>query len=307
MTARAVGTADVRPRASRRAGWRRSYFWRTTRRVFSNPSGAVGATGLLLIVLVGVIGPLVVTKDPYAQDILNRLSPPAWASGGSWIYPLGTDHLGRDELSRLVNGATITLRVSFLASCIAATVGLVFGLTAGYAGGAIGAVILRLADAMVAFPFMVMAVTVVAMFGNSERNLILTLGLVAWVGFTRTARAETLSAKEREYVLAARSIGASPWRIVRSHILPNVLPSAIVIFTFTMGSLVLAESSLSFLGFGLEAGTPSWGKMVAEGRDHLQTTPRLALIPGVALTLLIVSVGLFGDALRDALDPRLER
>lgn len=299
-----AGQVDLAiPKARRRRG----FFWRVARRTIHNPSGVVGGSILLVVTLVALAGPLLVHADPYAQNILNRLAPAFWNSGATTDHLLGTDHLGRDELARIVTGAGITLRVSVLAASIAAVVGVTLGLLAGYAGGFIAAVILRLSDAMIAFPFMVIAVTVVAVFGNSERILTLTLGLVAWVSFARTCRAETLGVKEREFVLAARALGASPLRIVLQHVFPNVLPSAIVIFTFTVGTLILAESSLSFLGFGLEPGTPSWGKMVAEGRDHLQTTPRLALIPGVALTLLIVGVGLFGDALRDAIDPRLDR
>jgi peptide/nickel transport system permease protein len=304
MTAQGASQVVYLPAVS---GLRGSRTWRVVRQLRRNPSALLGGGWLIVVLLVALLGPTLVSASPHEQDILARLRPPVWEEGGSRVHPLGTDALGRDVLARLVQGARITLRIAALASLVAVAIGVPLGLLAGYRGGFVATLILRFVDALIAFPFMVIAITAVAVFGNSEKNLILTLGLFAWVSFARTARAETLSLKEREFITAARATGATSLRIAARHILPGLVPTMLVIWTFTFSTLILLESSLTFLGFGLAAGTPSWGAMLAEGRAHLSTDTWLALIPGIALTSLVVAVGLFGDALRDAVDPRLTR
>jgi ABC-type dipeptide/oligopeptide/nickel transport system permease subunit len=267
--------------------------------LIANRNGAVGLVLVGVVLFAGIVAPLVIPYDPYAIDMDTALSPPSLA------HPLGTDFFGRDVLSRLIIGARISLVVSILARLIAVFIGTVMGLCAGYFGGKTDGVIMRLADITLAYPGLLLLIAVMAAVGPSLTSLILALGVVGWAGVARLVRAQVLSLKEREYVLAIRSIGGSPFNIIVRHLLPNCSSQLIVIFSMGLGMAVMAESSMSFLGLGAQPPLPSWGSMISSGLDYLRVAPWLSLAPGIAITLEVLGFNMLGDALRDALDPKL--
>lgn len=262
---------------------------------------------LLVIVFFGLFGPAVTPKDPNRQNIILRLQAPLTPErSGEIEFLLGTDALGRDVLSRLIYGARISLAVGFTAVGIGGLVGTLLGLIAGYAGGRVDDVIMRLADIQLAFPFILLAIMVLVVLGQGVLNLVLVLGIGQWVTYARIARGETISQREKEYVEAARSIGMPHWRIMFRSILPNILAPLIVIASFNVASVILAEASLSFLGLGVPPTVPTWGGMLAESRDQLLGGSWwLAVYPGVAIMITVLSLNILGDWLRDFLDPRL--
>lgn len=253
-----------------------------------------------LVILVGALASVLAPADPTAQVLGDRLAPP-----GSPGHVLGTDALGRDELSRLMYGARASMLVALSAVLVAGTVGVGLGLLGGYVGGTVDAVVMRFADIQLSVPYLVLAIAIVAVLGTSSINLVLVLGLVGWVFYARVVRAEVLSVKQREYVEAARAIGTPGWRIVLRHVLPNVRASIIVMATLETPRMILSEAALSFLGLGIQPPTPSWGNMVADGRDYLANAWWLTTIPGLAIVIFAVAVSVLGDWLRDVLDPRL--
>lgn len=259
------------------------------------------------VVVVAAFAPALAPSDPVKNRLLDRLTPPMWAQGGSARYPLGTDTLGRDVLSRLLHGARISLIVGFAAVLVAGVVGVGLGLVAGYRGGWADDLLMRLGDIQLAFPVLLLGVAVIAVLGASLANMILVLGASGWVTYARIARGETLSLKERDFVAAARALGAPASHVVARHLLPNVLPSLMVVTTFSVARTIIAEASLSFLGLGLPPPAPSWGAMLDEGRNYITTGWWLALFPGLAILLLVLAINLCGDWLRDALDPRMEK
>ena len=266
--------------------------------------------GLVVIaaaVVVAAFAPALAPSDPVKNRLLDRLTPPMWAQGGSARYPLGTDTLGRDVLSRLLHGARISLIVGLAAVLVAGVVGVGLGLVAGYRGGWADDLLMRLGDIQLAFPVLLLGVAVIAVLGASLANMILVLGASGWVTYARIARGETLSLKERDFVAAARALGAPASHVVARHLLPNVLPSLMVVTTFSVARTIIAEASLSFLGLGLPPPAPSWGAMLDEGRNYITTGWWLALFPGLAILLLVLAINLCGDWLRDALDPRMEK
>jgi peptide/nickel transport system permease protein len=269
------------------------------RRLIASRNGAVGLVLVAVVLFTGIIAPFVIPYDPYAIDMDTALSAPSLA------HPLGTDFFGRDVLSRLIVGARISLVVSILARLIAIVIGTSLGLCAGYFGGRTDGVIMRLADITLAYPGLLLLIAVMAAVGPSLASLILALGVVGWAGVARLVRAQVLSIKEREYVLAIRSIGSSPLNIIVRHLLPNCSSQLIVIFSMGLGMAVMAESSMSFLGLGAQPPLPSWGSMISSGLDYLRVAPWLSLAPGVAITLEVLGFNMLGDALRDALDPKL--
>jgi peptide/nickel transport system permease protein len=258
-------------------------------------------------VVVAAFAPALAPSDPVKNRLLDRLTPPMWAQGGSSRHPLGTDTLGRDVLSRLLHGARISLTVGLAAVLVAGVVGVGLGLVAGYRGGWADDLLMRLGDIQLAFPVLLLGVAVIAVLGASLINMILVLGASGWVTYARIARGETLSLKERDFVAAARALGAPARHVVVRHLLPNVLPSLMVVATFSVARTIIAEASLSFLGLGLPPPAPSWGAMLDEGRNYVTTGWWLALFPGLAILLLVLAINLCGDWLRDALDPRMEK
>jgi peptide/nickel transport system permease protein len=277
------------------------------RRLWRDRLAIVGAAAVAAIIGGAVLAPVLAPADPIRNRLGDRLTPPAWASGGSPAHLLGTDTLGRDVASRLLYGARVSLVVGFAAVLLSGIAGVALGLVAGYYRGRLDDVLMRLGDVQLAFPVLVLAIAVLAALGASLVNMILVLGLTGWVNFARIARAETLSLRHREFVDAARALGAGDASIMARHIAPNVLPPLVVVATFSVARTVIAEASLSFLGLGIPPPAPSWGAMLDEGRNYLTTGWWLALFPGLAILLLVVGINLVGDWLRDLLDPRLER
>ncbi|NIO00895.1 MAG: ABC transporter permease subunit [Candidatus Latescibacteria bacterium] len=269
------------------------------RRLISKRNGMIGFFLVLLVLIAGIFAPYIAPYDPYDIDMDVALSPPTFA------HPLGTDFFGRDVLSRLLVGARISLQVSVLARLIAVALGALLGLCAGYFGGRVDHIVMRLADVTLAYPGLLLLIAVMAAVGPSLTSLIIALGAVGWAGVARLVRAQVLSLKEREFVLAIRSIGGSPLNIMFRHLLPNCSSQLIVIFSMGLGMAVMAESSMSFLGLGAQPPLPSWGSMISSGLDYLRVAPWLSLAPGVAITLEVLGFNLLGDALRDVLDPKL--
>lgn len=268
--------------------------------------GALFAIGVVTLVVVCALGaPLLTRSNPAGLDIKNRLLPPAWAEGGSREHPLGTDQLGRDLLSRLAYGGRVSLLVGVSAVAVSGVVGVALGLVAGYYGGGLDDVIMRLADFELAFPFILLAIAILAVLGPGLSKVILVLGLTGWAQYCRLTRAQVLGLRETEFVEAARTIGASTPRILIRHILPNAMAPVIVIASFSVASVIIAEASLSFLGLGIPPSVPSWGGMLSEGRTYIERAWWLVTFPGLALMLTVLSINVLGDALRDTLDPRL--
>ncbi|MCC7370544.1 MAG: ABC transporter permease [Chloroflexi bacterium] len=266
-----------------------------------------GATVVGLVILLAVLAPVVVTRDPITQNLALANRPPAWQARGSIQAPLGTDQFGRDVWSRIVYGAQISLAIGTTAALLGAVVGVSAGLAAGFYGGKVDILVMRIVDLNLAFPLILLALAIAAILGPSLQNLILVMALTTWMIYARVVRGVTLSIREREFIQAARAIGVSNVRIMWRHILPNLMAPVLVIFTLELARVILMESALSFLGVGVPPPTPTWGRMLAEGRNVLTTAPWIATFPGVAITLTVLGVNLFGDGLRDLLDPRLRK
>jgi peptide/nickel transport system permease protein len=245
-------------------------------------------------------------RNPTAQVLSARLRPPVWA-GGSMQYPLGTDRLGRDLLSRIIHGARISLTVGFLATLGSAVIGVGVGLAAGYFRGALDAALMRLADVWMAFPFILLALATISILGPGLWNMLAVFAATGWMVYARVTRATTLSLRETEFVAAARALGARSPRIILRHILPNLVSPIIVLASFQVASMILAEAALSFLGLGVRPPAASWGSILADGRANLQDAGWVSTLPGAALALTVLGINLLGDGLRDALDPRIER
>jgi peptide/nickel transport system permease protein len=270
-----------------------------------DPGAAVGLALLVSIISLALFGPLLYPYDALEGDLSQRLMPPLWCSADAACHPLGTDQQGRDVLSRILVGARISLLVGFSAVAIGGTIGTFLGLVCGYRGGRLDSIVMRLADAQLAIPFIMLAIAVIAVLGPRLQNLVLVLGVTGWVEFGRITRSAALSVRESEFVTSARSVGASGSRIMMRHILPNSIESSVIIASSQLASRVLAEASLSFLGLGVPPPLATWGNMLADGRDYLSTAWWLATWPGIALAVTIMSVNLVGDWVRDLLDPRL--
>jgi peptide/nickel transport system permease protein len=270
-------------------------------------AAVVGLVIVIAAAFAAIFAPALSPGDPVKNSLLDRLTPPMWLDGGSAKHPLGTDTLGRDVASRMLYGARISLVVGFAAVAIAGLVGVALGLLSGFYRGWLDDLLMRIGDVQLAFPVLVLAVAVLAVLGASLANLIVVLAVTGWITYARIVRGETLSLREREFVDAARALGARDGWILARHILPNVLPPIVVVATFSVARVIIAEASLSFLGLGLPAPAPSWGAMLDEGRNYITTGWWLALFPGVAILLVVLGVNVVGDWLRDVLDPRMER
>jgi peptide/nickel transport system permease protein len=262
---------------------------------------------LFTMMLMATIGPQISPKDPNRQNLILRLTAPMTPNEEGIIdFPLGTDALGRDVLSRLIFGARVSVTVGVVAVTIGGVAGSLIGLMAGYYGGRFDEVVMRIADIQLAFPFILLAIMVLVVLGQGVFNLIMVLGIGQWVTYARIARGETISQREKEYVDAARALGMSSIRIMLRSILPNILAPLIVIASFNVASVILAEASLSFLGLGVPVTIPTWGGMLAESRDQLLGGKWwLAVFPGLAIMFTVLSLNILGDWLRDFLDPRL--
>jgi peptide/nickel transport system permease protein len=280
---------------------------RARRLVRRSPLAAAGALIVGLVIVAAVAAPLLATTDPIDQDLSVALKPPFWLEDGSLAHPLGTDHLGRDVYSRLIYGAQISLTISVMAAMLGAAVGVAAGLVAGYHGGRLGAVIMRIVDLNLAFPLILLALAVVALLGANLRNLVIVMTITTWMIYARVVRGLTLSLREREFVQAVRALGAHDARIVARHILPNVLAPVLVIWTLEVARVILMESALSFLGLGVPPPTPTWGRMLAEGRDYLTVAGWISIFPGLAIMLTVLGINFLGDGLRDLLDPQLRQ
>lgn len=272
------------------------------KRIFGHQGLLIGGLVLGLLVIVALFAPLIAPHDPYAQSLLSRMEPPVFL-GGTWEHPLGTDHLGRDYLSRLIYGARVSLMIGLVAALISGLIGTAMGVAAGYFGGRVDAVVTFLINVRLAMPVVLVALAVVAIFGGSLTVVILVLGLLLWDRFAVVMRSSTLQVRGREYVAAARAIGCSNTRIVMSEIMPNIVNNLIVVVTLEMAHAVLLEAALSFLGLGVQPPTPSWGLMVSEGKQMMLFEPWLVLIPGFVLFALVLAINLLGDGLRDVTAP----
>jgi peptide/nickel transport system permease protein len=277
---------------------RAQQLWLKLLRLVGNPPALLGLAILLVIAVMAVFAPLIATHDIYAQDLSIRLQPPSAA------HLLGTDELGRDVFSRIVFGARITLYIALLTALIVAPVGLLIGTTAGYLGGWVDIVLMRVVDIFLAFPSLVLALAFVAALGPGIENAIIAISLAAWPPIARLARAETLSIRSSDYIAAVRLQGASSLRIILSHVVPMCLPSVVVRTTLNMASIILTAAGLGFLGLGAQPPSPEWGAMLSSGREFVLTSWWIAAVPGCAILLTSLAFNLFGDGLRDILDPR---
>lgn len=274
-------------------------------RLLSIRSAVLGGGVLLFYLVVAIAAPVLAPADPNEGDVLFRLKPPAWDQRGSAEHPLGTDELGRDTLSRLVYGARVTLTVALGSTLISASTGSLLGLIAGFQRGRLDNLLSRLADWLLSFPTIVFAILLMGMLGPGVGNLMVVLSLKGWIPFFRLIRGEALVEREKAYVEAARALGKGSREIVLGEIAPNVMHSVFVLASIRVGIVAIAESSLSYLGFGVGPSVPAWGSMIASGRDLLAVAWWLPTLPGLAILALVLAVNLLGEGLRDALDPRM--
>ncbi len=280
--------------------------WRKIVRKLRENKGAVfGLVMVLGVLLSAIFAPLLSPHDPILQDVEKRLLPPVGQTGADLHYLLGTDHLGRDIVSRLIYGARISIVISVSAVFFSAILGTLIGLCSGFFGGRIDSVFMRLADIQLAFPFILLAIAIIAVLGPNLQNIIIVMGITGWVIYARVVRAEVLSLREKEFITSVKALGGSNGRIIFNHLLPNVIPPIIVIITLEMARMIIMEAALSFLGLGIQPPTPTWGGMLADGRVYLVTSWWLATFPGVVIMLVVLGINLLGNWLRDMLDPRL--
>jgi peptide/nickel transport system permease protein len=265
-----------------------------------------GISVLLLMGGAALAAPQIAPWDPGRQMLIKRLRPPAWQARGLREHPLGTDHLGRDILSRILYGGRISLGVGLSAVTLSCLIGVTLGLLAGFHGGRTDAFIMRVVDVFLAIPYILLAMGVVFALGPSLLNVILVMAVTRWVQFARIVRADVLSIREREFVSGARARGNRSMRLLLRHVLPNALTPIIVVATLELAFMIIYESALSFLGLGVQPPTPTWGWMLSDGRNYVATAWWLATFPGLAIMLTVLAVNLLGDWLRDTLDPRLK-
>jgi ABC-type dipeptide/oligopeptide/nickel transport system permease subunit len=261
---------------------------------------------VLLFVLVAIFAPWIAPHDPDETDLLLRLQPPVWMEGGDWAYLLGCDALGRDLLSRIIYGSRVSIFIGTAVVVLATGIGIVTGLMAGYLRGWVDTVISRIVDILLAFPYLLFAIGLMAMMGPGLQNIILALAYKEWVIPCRLVRGETLALREVEYVEAARAVGASSWTIMSREILPNILSPVIVVSTIRMAHVIILEASLSFLGIGVQPPTASWGSLVADGRSFIMDAWWISTFSGFAILGLVLAINVASQGLRDAFDPRLQ-
>jgi peptide/nickel transport system permease protein len=278
---------------------------RVWRKLVLNPAALAGAVVLLFVIGAAVFAPWVAPQDPARQSLIRRFTPPIWAEGGKSAHVLGTDQVGRDILSRIVYGARVSLLVGVAAVAVSLTVGVTLGLLAGFLHGRVDTVITTVVDVWLSFPQLLLALAFVAALGPSPTTIIVVLGLTGWERYTRVVRAEVLALREKDFVEAARAMGASAARTILRHLLPNTFSSIIVLSTLQVAQAILQEAALSFLGVGSGSAYPTWGQMIALGRDFVSVAWWLPTFPGLAILVTVLAINLVGDRLRDALDPRV--
>jgi peptide/nickel transport system permease protein len=276
------------------------------RRLARRRTALFGLIVVVLVVVAALGASRIAAYDPTEQDIANRLKAPGWQDAAGRAHLLGTDHLGRDILARVIFGARPALMVGFAAVAISGLLGMMVGLLSGYFGGRIDDVFMRLADVQLAFPFILLAIAVIGVLGPSLPVIIVVIGVSSWVVYARVVRGAVLSLREREFVHAAHALGSRDGRILLRHILPNAFTPWLVVATLDMARVIVIESALSFLGLGVQPPTPTWGGMLADGRVYISTAWWLATFPGLAILVTVLGINLFGDGLRDTLDPRLK-
>lgn len=264
-------------------------------------TAVLGLSIVCLFVLAAAAAPLLARHDPNGVDVLRKFAPP------SAEFPLGTDHLGRDVLARLVHGARLSLGTAAVAAAGISLLGIALGMLSGYFGGVVDAVVSRVVDVLLSFPSFFLALALVGVLGVGLHNILIAMIAVWWAGYARIVRGSVLAEREKAYVEAARAAGASDWRILRRHLLPNVVAPVIVLTTLDMGAILLGISALSFVGLGVKPPAPEWGAMLSEARYYLGPAPQMMLFPGAAIFLMVLGFNLLGDGLRDALDPRTRR
>jgi peptide/nickel transport system permease protein len=294
-TASTVATADLDLGVAAPGG--------ASRRMLQHKSFVIAGGILVVIVLMALAAPLIAPYDPYAQELANRLVPPVFMEGGSWVHPLGTDALGRDYLSRVIYGARVSLMIGLLTALLSGLIGAVLGITAGYFGGRVDAFICYVLAVRLSMPVVLVALAVVSLIGGSLVVVITVLGLLLWDRYAVVLRSATMQVRSLDFVVAAQAVGASTPRIILTEVLPNVMSSLIVVATFEVAHAILLEAALSFLGLGVQPPLPSWGLMIAEGRQHLLFEPWVIVIPGLALSVLVLSVNMLGDGIRDLAAP----
>ena len=276
---------------------------RLKRRFRGHQGMIIGSVIVVSVILVALLAPLLSPHDPYQQDLMKRLIPPVWDSRGSWEHILGTDHLGRDYLSRLMYGARISLLIGIGAALISGIIGTIMGVMAGYFGGRVDMVVTFMVTVRLSMPVVLVALAVVAIVGGSLQVVITVLGLLLWDRFAVVMRSSTLQIRSMDYVSAAQAVGCSTGRILTTEVMPNVVNNLIVIATIEIAHAIILEAALSFLGLGVQPPLPSWGLMVSEGKDMMLFEPWLITIPGVALFLLVLAINLMGDGVRDITAP----
>jgi peptide/nickel transport system permease protein len=276
------------------------------RRLAARRTALFGLVVVAIVALTAVAAPVLSPFDPIEQDLGDRrLKAPGFRDAAGALHPLGTDHLGRDLLARVIYGARPALLVGFAAVAISGLIGMAVGLASGYFGGRIDDALMRLADIQLAFPFILLAIAVIGVLGPSLKTIIVVIGVSSWVVYARIVRGAVLTLREREFVQAALALGGGDSRVLLRHILPNVFTPWLVVATLDMARVIVIESALSFLGLGVQPPAPTWGGMLADGRVYISTAWWLATFPGLAILVTVLGINLFGDGLRDTLDPRL--
>lgn len=270
------------------------------RRLRKNKLAMLSLGVIILFILIAVFAPIIAPYDPYAQDLTQKLAKP---SAQHW---LGTDKLGRDILSRLIYGARVSLSVGLVCEAIAVPIGVTLGAVAGYYGGKVDAVISRIMEILGSFPFIIFAICIMFILGNGIINIFIALGVIGWLGHARQIRAQVMQLKEMEYVEAAKTSGASDLKIIFKHLLPNCLSTIIVVTTLDIPGDIMYESTLSFIGLGVQPPQASWGSMINEAKSFIRQAPTFSLFPGLAIMILVIAFNTLGDGLRDALDPKLK-
>lgn len=281
---------------------------RLLRLILRDKAGLIGLILVVVLVIVALFAPLIAPHDPLAQNLPAAKQPPVFSEGGSWDFPLGTDRLGRDVLSRIIFGARVSVAVGFFGAAIALTLGMVVGLIAGFIGGKLDKAFMAVIDLILSIPYLVVVIVVAAVLGRSLFNVVMLFGITASPIFARTTRAEVLRIRESGYVAAARAAGSKLPRILVRHVMPNLVGPLLTLATFEMSAMIFYEAGLSFLGLSVPPTVPSWGNMLDAGRKSLFTgLPWLSIFPGMAIAIAGLSMNLLGDWMRDILDPRIRR